>query len=133
MTVCGHEGSFTTVDTCLKPESSAKDAIQRRQTSDCLDVAERHGSDRGSMPLQDVTWCDVGSRCASPSTRSTPGPRLASRLGVTPTALWANLLPVAATVLVLWFGALPQTVQIVGGLVVLAGVIHAQIASLRLG
>ncbi len=54
-------------------------------------------------------------------------------MGVTRMALWANLLPVAAIVLAMWFGVLPQTVQIVGGLVVLAGVIHAQIASLRIG
>lgn len=54
-----------------------------------------------------------------------------NRLGVTPMALWGNLVPVAAIGLAAWFGAVPQPAQIVGGLIILAGVVYAQIASLR--
>ncbi len=54
-----------------------------------------------------------------------------SRLGVTPLALWGNLVPVAAIGLAAWFGAIPQPAQIAGGLVILAGVVYAQIVSLR--
>ncbi len=54
-----------------------------------------------------------------------------NRLGVTPMALWGNLVPVAAIGLAAWFGAVPLPAQIVGGLIILAGVVYAQIASLR--
>ena len=54
-----------------------------------------------------------------------------SRLGVTPMALWGNLVPVAAIALSAWFGAIPQSAQVIGGLIILAGVFYAQIASFR--
>ena len=54
-----------------------------------------------------------------------------NRLGVTPMALWGNLVPVAAIGLAAWFGTVPLPAQIVGGLIILAGVVYAQIASLR--
>ena len=54
-----------------------------------------------------------------------------NRLGVTPMALWGNLVPVAAIGLAAWFGTIPQPAQIVGGLIILAGVVYAQITSLR--
>ncbi len=54
-----------------------------------------------------------------------------NRLGVTPMALWGNLVPVAAIGLAAWFGTIPQPAQIAGGLIILTGVVYAQITSLR--
>ncbi len=54
-----------------------------------------------------------------------------NRLGVTPMALWGNLVPVAAIGLAVWFGTIPQPAQIAGGLIILAGVVYAQITSRR--
>ncbi len=56
-----------------------------------------------------------------------------SKLGVTPMALRANLVPVAAILLAMWFGVLPQPTQIFGGLFVLAGVLYAQFAARKHG
>ncbi len=56
-----------------------------------------------------------------------------SRPGVRPMALRANLVPVVAILLAMWFGVLPQPAQIFGGLFVLAGVLYAQIAARQHG
>jgi len=54
-----------------------------------------------------------------------------SRLGVTMMAMFANLVPIIAILLAVWLGAEPSVHQVVGGLIVLAGVIYAQVIAAR--
>ncbi|MBT5432926.1 MAG: DMT family transporter [Alphaproteobacteria bacterium] len=54
-----------------------------------------------------------------------------SRLGVTMMAIFANLVPIIAILLAVWLGAEPSFHQVAGGLIVLAGVIYAQVLAAR--
>jgi drug/metabolite transporter (DMT)-like permease len=54
-----------------------------------------------------------------------------SRLGVTLMSIFANFVPVIAILLAMWFGIMPTWHHILGGLVILAGVIYAQVSAAR--
>jgi drug/metabolite transporter (DMT)-like permease len=55
-----------------------------------------------------------------------------SRVGVVIAAMWGNLIPIVAVLATLaWFGTPPTGGQIVGGLVIIAGVLYAQLRALR--
>jgi len=54
-----------------------------------------------------------------------------SRLGVTLMAIFANFVPVVAILLAMWFGHWPTWHHIAGGLIILAGVIYAQVTAAR--
>lgn len=54
-----------------------------------------------------------------------------SRVGVTVAAVFNNLMPIVAVLISLWVGTRPTLVQLVGGAVILAGVIYAQMLALR--
>lgn len=54
------------------------------------------------------------------------------RIGITVAAMYTNLIPVtAALVAFAWIGTRPTGHQLVGGLVIVAGVLYAQLATLR--
>src|SRR6266404_4011131 len=52
-----------------------------------------------------------------------------SRVGVAVATMYTNLMPVAAVLLTLWLGTAPSAGQLVGGAVILAGVLYAQLAA----
>jgi drug/metabolite transporter (DMT)-like permease len=54
-----------------------------------------------------------------------------SRLGIATGALWQNAVPVFGVLIAVLFGIRPQAEQIVGGIVVLAGVLYMQWRRLR--
>jgi drug/metabolite transporter (DMT)-like permease len=54
-----------------------------------------------------------------------------SRVGVPVASLFQNLMPIAAVLVSLLFGREPTWAQIAGGAVILAGVLHAQLAGRR--
>jgi drug/metabolite transporter (DMT)-like permease len=54
-----------------------------------------------------------------------------SRVGVPVASLFQNLMPIAAVLVSLLFGREPTWAQIAGGVVILAGVLHAQVAGRR--
>ena len=55
-----------------------------------------------------------------------------SRLGVVVASLFLNLVPVSAVLIAAAMGTAPTLTQLVGGLLVLAGVLQAQLRRLRL-
>ena len=54
----------------------------------------------------------------------------ASRLGVAVASLWVNLVPFFAVLWAMAYGFMPNTYQIVGGLVALSGVVYMQVRKL---
>ena len=54
-----------------------------------------------------------------------------SRVGVPVASLFQNLMPIAAVLVSLLFGREPTWAQIVGGAIILAGVLYAQLAGRR--
>jgi drug/metabolite transporter (DMT)-like permease len=54
-----------------------------------------------------------------------------SRVGVPVASLFQNLMPIAAVLVSLLFGREPTWAQVAGGVVILAGVLHAQLAGRR--
>jgi drug/metabolite transporter (DMT)-like permease len=52
-----------------------------------------------------------------------------SRIGVAVATMYTNLMPVAAVLVTLWLGTAPSAGQLVGGAVILAGVLYAQLAA----
>jgi len=54
-----------------------------------------------------------------------------SRVGVTIAAMYNNLIPVVAVVIAYWAGTQPSPLQLVGGAVIIAGVLFAQLMALR--
>ena len=54
-----------------------------------------------------------------------------SRLGVSLTAIYGNLIPVVAVLIATAFGARPTLLHLLGGLVILAGAIYAQVRGRR--
>ena len=54
-----------------------------------------------------------------------------SHIGVTLMAIFANFVPVIAILLAMWFGIMPTWHHILGGLIILAGVIYAQVTAAR--
>lgn len=54
-----------------------------------------------------------------------------SRVGVTVAAIFNNLMPIVAVLISLWVGTRPTMLQLVGGAVILAGVVYAQMLALR--
>jgi drug/metabolite transporter (DMT)-like permease len=51
-----------------------------------------------------------------------------SRVGVTISTMYTNLMPVAAVLVTLWLGTSPTGAQLVGGGIILAGVLYSQLA-----
>lgn len=54
-----------------------------------------------------------------------------SRVGVTIAAMYNNLIPVVAVAIAFWAGTRPTTPQLVGAVVIVAGVLYAQTRALR--
>jgi len=54
-----------------------------------------------------------------------------SRVGVTVAAIFNNLMPIVAVLISLWIGTRPTMLQLAGGVVILAGVVYAQMLALR--
>ena len=52
-----------------------------------------------------------------------------SRVGVAVATMYTNLMPVAAVLATLWLGTSPTGAQLVGGGIILAGVLYAQLAA----
>lgn len=52
-----------------------------------------------------------------------------SRVGLTVASMHVNLIPVVAVVIAIWFGSYPTALQLLGGALVIAGVLYAQIKS----
>lgn len=56
-----------------------------------------------------------------------------SLVGVVVASMYGNLVPVAAVFATFWIGAQPTPSQLVGGVVIVAGVLYAQVVALRRG
>lgn len=54
-----------------------------------------------------------------------------SRIGVNIAAMYQNMIPVAAVLVTLWMGLYPSWGQLVGGVVIVAGVLYAQLGAFR--
>jgi drug/metabolite transporter (DMT)-like permease len=54
-----------------------------------------------------------------------------SRVGVTIAAMYNNLIPIVAVVIAFWAGIKPTGAQLVGAVVIIAGVLYAQTMALR--
>lgn len=54
-----------------------------------------------------------------------------SRIGVPVAAMYMNLMPMAAVLFTLWIGVQPTPAQLIGGAIILAGVVYAQLQGLR--
>lgn len=54
-----------------------------------------------------------------------------SRIGVNIAAMYQNMIPVTAVLVTLWMGLYPSWGQLVGGAVIVAGVLYAQLGAFR--
>ncbi len=54
-----------------------------------------------------------------------------SRVGVTIAAMYNNLIPIVAVVISFWAGTKPTVAQLIGAAVIIAGVLYAQMMTLR--
>jgi drug/metabolite transporter (DMT)-like permease len=55
-----------------------------------------------------------------------------SRVGVIIASMYGNLIPIIAVLMTLiWFGTAPTQGQVLGGLMIIAGVLYAQFRALR--
>jgi drug/metabolite transporter (DMT)-like permease len=55
-----------------------------------------------------------------------------ARIGIAVASMYTNLIPVtAALVAFVWIGTQPTVHQLVGGAIIIAGVLYAQLATLR--
>jgi drug/metabolite transporter (DMT)-like permease len=54
-----------------------------------------------------------------------------SRIGVNIAAMYQNMIPVTAVLVTLWMGRYPSWAQLVGGAVIVAGVLYAQLGAFR--
>jgi len=54
-----------------------------------------------------------------------------SRIGVNIAAMYQNMIPVAAVLVTLWMGQYPSWGQLAGGVVIVAGVLYAQLGAFR--
>jgi drug/metabolite transporter (DMT)-like permease len=54
-----------------------------------------------------------------------------SRVGVTLAAMYGNLIPIVAATIAFWAGTPPTVAQLIGGALIIAGVLYAQMTVLR--
>jgi len=54
-----------------------------------------------------------------------------SRVGVTIAAMYNNLIPIVAVMISFWAGTKPTVAQLIGAAVIIAGVLYAQMMTLR--